>query len=110
MTGNRELAFFPGVARGSVYSGFQYATEAGTHAAPLRFKRTAQPCALDKLASNGHSAVSADDGQWAECVDYSNGGPAFIPDEQSCGEVSVLATYRHPGLGTAAVRYVAAGL
>ena len=35
MCGNRELAFFPGVARGSAFPGFDYETEAGAVAAAL---------------------------------------------------------------------------
>lgn len=35
--GPRELAFFPGTARGSVVPGFRYETEAGAAALPLRF-------------------------------------------------------------------------
>ena len=36
--GSRELAFFPGVARGAVYPGFTYQTEAGTRAALIHFQ------------------------------------------------------------------------
>ena len=38
MCGERELAFFPGVARGSAYPGFDYETEAGAVAAALLFQ------------------------------------------------------------------------
>ncbi len=38
VVGERELAFFPGVARGSAFPGFQYETEAGAVAAALRFR------------------------------------------------------------------------
>ena len=38
MRGERELAFFPGVARGSAFPGFDYETEAGAVAAALRFR------------------------------------------------------------------------
>lgn len=36
--GKRELAFFPGLAKGAVYPGFTYQSEAGTVAAPISFK------------------------------------------------------------------------
>jgi len=36
--GSRELGFFPGVARGAVYPGFTYQTEAGTIAAPIKYQ------------------------------------------------------------------------
>ena len=36
--GDRELAFFPGIARGSAFPGFDYETEAGAVAAALRFR------------------------------------------------------------------------
>jgi biotin--protein ligase len=39
--GPRELAFFPGVARGPVYPGFKYESEAGAHAALIAFLPTA---------------------------------------------------------------------
>ena len=35
VTGERELAFFPGLARGGIYSGFDYTSEGGSRAAPL---------------------------------------------------------------------------
>ncbi|GFR44822.1 hypothetical protein Agub_g6160 [Astrephomene gubernaculifera] len=38
VVGDRELAFFPGTARGAAYPGFDYTSELGAHAAPLRFR------------------------------------------------------------------------
>jgi Biotin-protein ligase, N terminal len=37
VVGERELRFFPGIARGCVYPGFHYRNEAGSFPAPLRF-------------------------------------------------------------------------
>ena len=37
VAGDRELAFFPGLARGGIYPGFDYASEAGARAVPLTF-------------------------------------------------------------------------
>ncbi|KAG2452489.1 hypothetical protein HYH02_002728 [Chlamydomonas schloesseri] len=38
VVGDRELAFFPGRARGAAYPGFDYLSEAGSTAAPLAFR------------------------------------------------------------------------
>ena len=84
VVGDRELAFFPGVARGSVYPGFEYESERGAVAAALRFR-------------------SAGGQEWARCMDYVNGGPAF---EVAAGEgagVTVLATYSQRAHAVAAV-------
>ena len=51
MVGRRELAFFPGVARGSIYSGFQYESEAGAEAARVQY--------LDLLAQQAQHAERA---------------------------------------------------
>ncbi|KAK9808667.1 hypothetical protein WJX72_001584 [[Myrmecia] bisecta] len=41
--GERELGFFPGIAKGCVYPGFQYETENGAVAAPMRFWPAKRP-------------------------------------------------------------------
>lgn len=46
--GDRELCFYPGVARGAAYRGFDYATEAGAAAAALQYALA--PRLLDFLA------------------------------------------------------------
>ncbi|GAX84811.1 hypothetical protein CEUSTIGMA_g12232.t1 [Chlamydomonas eustigma] len=38
VVGNRELSFFPGHAQGAVFPGFDYRSERGAVAAPLRFR------------------------------------------------------------------------
>ncbi|KAL4440577.1 hypothetical protein ABPG75_003578 [Micractinium tetrahymenae] len=90
---DRELAFFPGTAAGSIYSGFDYESEAGAVAAPLRFRQLDAAAAGGKQdtgsgkgssgsagASSGGSASSrggSEEEEWKECVDYVNGGPGF---------------------------------
>ena len=71
VVGDRELAFYPGVARGSIYSGFDYQSEAGARAAPIRF-RTSTFNSSDGGSNNGTN------GMWEECRDYLNGGPGFL--------------------------------
>lgn len=77
--GERELAFFPGRAAGSIYSGFQYESEDGAVAAPLRFLCSspsspgAPGSSYDDLEEEGMSAQPG----WQQCVDYVNGGPGF---------------------------------
>lgn len=90
VVGDRELAFFPGTAAGSIYSGFDYESEAGAVAAPLRFRQLdAAPAGNQHLAggsqsggdgggmSEGSAGSREEPDEWAECVDYVNGGPGF---------------------------------
>lgn len=91
VVGDRELAFFPGSAAGSIYRGFDYESEAGAVAAPLRFRQLGAAagdtrCSAGSRAysggsgggsSGGHHCDGADPTEWAECVDYVNGGPRF---------------------------------
>jgi biotin--protein ligase len=58
VVGERELAFFPGVARGSAFPGFQYETEAGAVAAGLRFRapHTCPAPACEALPGRADSA------------------------------------------------------
>ena len=58
MCGERELAFFPGAARGSAFPGFDYETEAGAVAAALLFEpppkqRAGAPVDPDSAAETG---------------------------------------------------------
>ena len=75
--GERELAFFPGRAAGSIYRGFQYESEGGAVAAPLRFlcggSLPAAPCSLKEGLEEG----APEEPGWQQCVDYVNGGPGF---------------------------------
>lgn len=62
--GPRELGFSPGIARGPIYPGFKYESEAGAHAGLIAFKQPGQ----HQPETLGH-----------KCRDYTNGGPAFMP-------------------------------
>jgi biotin--protein ligase len=59
VVGARELALFPGAARGAVAPGFDYASEAGAAAAALRFRP----------ASGGAPAGGDSEGLTCECLD-----------------------------------------
>ncbi|EDO15903.1 hypothetical protein Kpol_1019p23 [Vanderwaltozyma polyspora DSM 70294] len=71
ITGNRELALFPGIARGPAFKGFQYNSELGTKAATLKLK-------------DGSAFKS-----------YFNGGPTFV-DAENYNNVEVLAYFQEP--------------
>lgn len=68
VAGNRDLKFFPGIARGPAFGGFQYNSEVGARAAKLRLE----------------------DG--SEFTSYYNGGSLFV-DADEYDEVEVLARY-----------------
>lgn len=65
VAGDRELCFYPGIAQGSIYDGFDYQSERGAVAAPIRFK-----------------SLHTSDG-WQDCRDYINGGPSFLYSQPS---------------------------
>ncbi|KAK9813904.1 hypothetical protein WJX73_004231 [Symbiochloris irregularis] len=101
--GSRELKFFGGVARGGVFSGFKYMSEAGAVAAPiacceldsvgpLRDASGSEHAALPptapysqsdnvERAAADHNSASADgrttNDACEQFYDYSNGGPKF---------------------------------
>jgi biotin--protein ligase len=79
VVGERELALFPGRAAGSIYCGFQYESEDGAVAAPLRFLCSSLPSSAAPGSCNAgleEEGMSAQPG-WQQCVDYVNGGPGF---------------------------------
>lgn len=93
--GDRELAFFPGVALGSLYSGFTYKSEHGAHAVPLKYRSS---------SNNNNNSNSK---TWVDCVDYINGGPKFVPYINNNYNKSVyetLAVYPEKSNALAAVR------
>lgn len=69
VTGNRDLKFFPGIARGPAYDGFKYNSEEGARAASLVLQ----------------------DG--SEFFTYFNGGSLFV-DADGYDNVEVLARYK----------------
>mmetsp|Transcript_44254 Transcript_44254/g.112968 ORF Transcript_44254/g.112968 Transcript_44254/m.112968 type:complete len:295 (+) Transcript_44254:176-1060(+) len=60
VVGERELGFFPGIARGCVYKGFDYRGLDGAAVVPLRFR-----------------PATGDADTWQETHDLVNGGPLF---------------------------------
>ena len=74
VSGPRELAFFPGTARGCVYKGFVYETQCGAKAARL---------------------VPEGDADGAPLYNYYNGGGCFV-DAAAFPDTEVLARYADP--------------
>ncbi|EFR05115.1 biotin-protein ligase [Nannizzia gypsea CBS 118893] len=97
--GDRELAFFPGIARGCAFAGFVYHSEEGARAADLKVSRSALPVG------------SVPD--TFKC--YYNGGGVFVDASKYADEgIEVLASYTEklhvdPGEGQAAVVYCPVG-
>ncbi|KAH3680949.1 hypothetical protein WICMUC_000092 [Wickerhamomyces mucosus] len=74
VSGPRELKFFPGIARGAAFSGFQYGSEAGAKLAQVEVNK--QALELDQEFS----------------YHYYNGGSTFV-DADKYDNVEVLARY-----------------
>ncbi|GAA5983055.1 hypothetical protein JCM11641_004710 [Rhodosporidiobolus odoratus] len=91
VTGDRELRFFPGVCRGTVFPGFQYDSDNGAREVQL---------AVNRGAWRDHWQQSPE-----TCEVWYNGGGAFFPPSapstSSSTTYQVLATYSHVE-GTAA--------
>ena len=97
--GDRELGFYPGVARGCAFSGFVYHSEKGARAADLQVNKTV-------LSAGTVPNVFKS---------YYNGGGVFVdaPKYRDRG-VEILASYTEslaidPGEGAAAVVYCKVG-
>lgn len=95
VVGNRELAFYPGICRGSAFPGFTYDSEKGTRAAEITVSKTA--LTNSSLPTTFRS--------------YYNGGGVFVdaPKYHDKG-VEVIASYTEDtcvdaGDGRAAVVY-----
>ncbi|GAA5845094.1 hypothetical protein JCM11251_000007 [Rhodosporidiobolus azoricus] len=78
VVGPRELRFFPGVCRGTVFPGFQYDSDAGAHEVLLT---------LNRAAWRDHWQQSPQD-----CEIWYNGGGAFFLDGDAPG-IETLAAY-----------------
>ena len=85
--GDRELAFFPGVALGAVVPGFSYETEAGAAATRLRWRRGRERKERSK-GERGSTEEEEDEeeAEWSESLDYCNGGPVFVLRGSGSGE------------------------
>uniref|UniRef100_A0A093VZ52 Biotin--protein ligase n=1 Tax=Talaromyces marneffei PM1 TaxID=1077442 RepID=A0A093VZ52_TALMA len=94
--GERELAFFPGICRGSAFEGFVYSSEAGARAVEVKVSK---------------SALSSDGTLPETFHSYYNGGGVFVDAETYADEgVEILASYTEElavdsGKGAAAVIY-----
>jgi biotin---protein ligase len=73
--GPRELAFFPGIARGGIFPNFHYANESGAVAASIRFRNRDVTASG---SSQGSHTIDKGNAAWERCKDYVNGGPGFI--------------------------------
>ena len=99
VVGDRELAFFPGVARGCAFSGFVYHSERGARAAEL---------GVDKNVLTAGSVPNV-------FKSYYNGGGVFVDAPKFVDQgVEVLASYTEPlaidsGEGSAAIVYCKVG-
>ena len=97
--GDRELAFYPGTARGCAFPGFVYHSEKGARAANLTVNKT--------VLSSGKIPN--------EFKSYYNGGGAFVDATKYADQgVEVLASYSEPiaidsGEGSAAIVYCKVG-
>jgi biotin--protein ligase len=98
VVGDRELAFFPGVARGAAFPGFDYQTEAGSVAAQLEFR--VHPLLAAQQAASHDTGAGSSSSEWASCTDYCNGGPFFA----SLQDGSAAAVEQLPGV-TVLARY-----
>ncbi|KAI8578733.1 hypothetical protein K450DRAFT_245252 [Umbelopsis ramanniana AG] len=84
--GKRELAFFPGLSRGTMYPGFIYNSERGARATKLSIDRNK----LMNLYANNDAVPS-------EIDTYYNGGGYFVNADQY-ESVEVLARYTEKGI------------
>jgi biotin--protein ligase len=108
VVGERELKFYKGTAKGAVFPGFCYETEAGAVAAHVRY--------VDPESSLDACGRIRDDipVQWKSCRDYVNGGPYWlcqnntetlrINSVDTGADVEILATYPEKNHAAAAIR------
>lgn len=84
VSGPRQLAFFPGLCKGSAFKGFQYNSHVGAR--------------LTKLDLEGMRRISGTNGDNKlndfEC--YFNGGGCFFYESKFSGTVDVVAEYTEP--------------
>ncbi|KAF6259598.1 biotin-protein ligase [Scenedesmus sp. NREL 46B-D3] len=107
VVGDRELAFFPGIACGAAYPGFDYQTEAGAVAADIQF--AVPPLLAQQLQQQGNTPMQQDSSSgssWCSTQDYCNGGPFFtthdrqldvsaLPGVQAAGRVALQQRLEH---------------
>lgn len=79
VSGSRELGFYPGVARGTAFRGFQYGTDRGERAAI---------CSIE----GAENFASVDNNMPTSFVSHYNGGPTFV-DADKLSNVEILSKY-----------------
>lgn len=93
VTGARELAFFPGIARGAAFPGFVYAKETGSRAAELVLPSSER----ERAASPNFRDASA---TMNSCMVYVNGGCGFLAEDGTAADsvpgCEVLAWFADP--------------
>lgn len=88
MVGDRELAFFPGVARGSIYKGFEYESERGAAAARLQY--------LDLLGSASTAGAAAAPAAAAAGAWERGAAATAAGESRQTGSAAVLAAVPSP--------------
>ncbi|KAK9377893.1 biotin-protein ligase [Lipomyces chichibuensis] len=89
VVGRRELAFYPGINRGTAFPGFIYDSESGARAAKIKAITEELP-SLKIDESNPH----IEEGSEFEFASYYNGGGVFVDaDSFKDKNVTVLARY-----------------
>ncbi|KAK9240763.1 biotin-protein ligase [Lipomyces kononenkoae] len=89
VVGPRELAFYPGINRGTAFPGFVYDSESGARAAKIKVAKEELP-GLEVDESNPHVEEDAE----FEFASYYNGGGVFVDaDSLNDKNVTVLARY-----------------
>mmetsp|Transcript_27249 Transcript_27249/g.59539 ORF Transcript_27249/g.59539 Transcript_27249/m.59539 type:complete len:316 (-) Transcript_27249:365-1312(-) len=108
VVGDRELALFPGHAYGAAYPGFDYASERGAVAAPLRFRSnyTLQPCG--QLARALASAAAAPSTSPAHVISSGQSSSSTHHTSATCTTSSTAST-SSPSYSHTAVQLTQAG-
>ncbi|KAK9481315.1 biotin-protein ligase [Lipomyces japonicus] len=97
--GDRELAFFPGISRGTAYAGFVYNSELGARAVKLKVNRDVLPELQDfdkniNNNDNDNNPLADDDSTQFEFASYYNGGSVFVDAHLLADKnVTVIARY-----------------
>lgn len=81
VSGSRELEFFPGIARGTAYKGFEY----GSHRGEKAVNCTIENQAFGDLGTSTHTSF----------VSHYQGGPTFVDADKYPGS-EILAKYIDP--------------
>ncbi|ORZ24163.1 biotin-protein ligase [Absidia repens] len=93
--GSRELAFYPGVSRGTTYPGFVYNSERGARSVSILVNSTL----LDPYAANTTTTTTTTSSSpFKQSIRmYYNGGGYFAHSDRFDGKVEVIARFEDPG-------------